>query len=586
VTGFHAPGFSLLLAAVLTLHPPLYTAPLPLVRAITVSGHVHFSSREILGHFGLPAGSPYSAEALTRGLRAVEDVYRAEGFLTASAVAADVRFDSDSSAVDIGLAIVPGRRSLVRAVTFSGATGLPASEAGALMDTKTGEPLRAEVLERDVDAVLRRYESLGHPFTQCSLAVVSLRAGEAHDSIDLVLGVTEGPLIRISEVRVEGTEETDPAVVIRESRIRTGDLYLPETMEAVRRRLNRLAIFEEVAEPELFLRDGGGGLLLRVREGPTSTFDGVVGYLPPPPDGEATVTGLVSVSMRNLFGTGRKFSARWQRDDRFSRELAVRYLEPWIAGAPINVEGGFRQRQQDSLYVRNTIDLRLELMLSEELSGGVSVAWDRLIPSGDSLAQQGLRTSATAIGAFLRYDSRDDRISPKSGVHYESEILVGRRQRSSGPGANELSGTVQRYSVGLELFLPVSGSQVVAVGGHGRQVRTDSPEEGELERFGGTRTLRGYRENEFAGTAVVWGNLEYRFLTGGRSYIYGFVDAGFYSRPADERSGRETTNALKSGYGIGLLTGTPLGYLGVGFALGRGDGISNGKIHVGLINDF
>jgi outer membrane protein insertion porin family len=393
--------------------------------------------------------------------------------------------------------------------------------------------------------------------------------------------------VRIEEIRVEGVEETDPWVLIRETRIRMGEVYLARMGDAVRRRLSRLGIFTDVAEPELFVREQKGGLLLRVTEGPTNSFDGILGYLPAPPSGgEATVSGFVAVSMRNLFGSGRRFNARWQRDDRSSRELSVRYLEPWIAGVPVNGEVGFRQRQQDSLFVKNSIDVAAELMISEVLSAGVSASWDRLIPAGDTLDQRHGRTSAIGLGAFLRYDSRDDRICPTSGIRYGTDIQVGQRKRTPVPGRQETSGSIQRYGIDLELFVPVSRRQVVAVAVHGRQVRTAEPEEGEMERFGGTHTLRGYRENEFAGTNVVWSNLEYRFLLGRRSFLYGFADVGYYSRPADERLARAALESLKSGFGIGLLTETPLGHLGVSFALGRGDGIGSGKIHVGLMNEF
>ena len=47
--------------------------------------------------------------------------------------------------------------------------------------------------------------------------------------------------------------------------------------------------------------------MIRVQEGNTNTFDGVVGYMPGTGTGdEGYLTGLVSVSMRNLFGTARK----------------------------------------------------------------------------------------------------------------------------------------------------------------------------------------------------------------------------------------------------------------------------------------
>ena len=100
--------------------------------------------------------------------------------------------------------------------------------------------------------------------------------------------------------------------------------------------------------------------------------------------------------------------------------------------------------------------------------------------------------------------------------------------------------------------------------------------------FGGFETLRGYREDQFHGTAVAWVNLEYRFLLGRRTRIFLFNDWGFYQYK--DVSG--TVNDILPGYGIGLRFESPLGVMGVDYGFGRGDTFSTGKIHFGIINTF
>ena len=102
-------------------------------------------------------------------------------------------------------------------------------------------------------------------------------------------------------------------------------------------------------------------------------------------------------------------------------------------------------------------------------------------------------------------------------------------------------------------------------------------------RFGGARTLRGYRENQFNGSKVAWANLEYRYLLARRSRVFVFLDSGYYWRRLD--SG-ESVEGYKLGYGFGLRIETGLGIISVDYGLGEGDGILAGKVHVGLINQF
>jgi outer membrane protein insertion porin family len=107
-----------------------------------------------------------------------------------------------------------------------------------------------------------------------------------------------------------------------------------------------------------------------------------------------------------------------------------------------------------------------------------------------------------------------------------------------------------------------------------------------MYRFGGATTLRGYRENQFLGSRIAWTNAEYRFILARHSYFFGFFDTGYYFRPADNVSSVPGAESFRYGYGIGIRMDSPLGNIGVSFALGQGDSFSTAKIHIGLLNEF
>ena len=100
--------------------------------------------------------------------------------------------------------------------------------------------------------------------------------------------------------------------------------------------------------------------------------------------------------------------------------------------------------------------------------------------------------------------------------------------------------------------------------------------------FGGSRSLRGYRENQFRGKVISWANLEYRFILGRNSRLFLFNDWGWYQIP----QASEIKEELLPGYGLGFRFETGLGILGVDYGLGKGDSFGQGKIHFGLINMF
>jgi outer membrane protein insertion porin family len=525
------------------------------------------------------AGGSWNERILQEDCARIRERYRQEGYWHATAALQNLRFSGDSSAVDIEIAVQEGAPTRVAGITLAGLTAVGVEEALGSFEVRTGDPFRQDLLERDLAWLLRRLEELGYPFAEARVEDAVLR-GE--DSLDLAIEVRQGSLLTIDEVRIEGARETDPAYIVRETRIRRGEPYTPERLEAVRDRLNRLNIFASVAEPELTVREGKGGVVIRVQEGSTNTFDGVAGYVPASSSGgEGYLTGLVSLSMRNLFGTGRKLAFRWEKLDRKTQELGVRYAEPWLFGLPVGLGGGFEQRQQDTAFVRRVADLRLEFLVTDRLTAGLVGSTESVIPSADTTIRRSYRSSALTVGADVAYDSRDDAVSPTEGVRYGADYHYGTKAL---PREGRVS--LQRAGLDLELYVTTFRRQVLAIGLHGRQVEGSTLQEGEMYRFGGTKTLRGYRENEFLGSRVAWGNLEYRLLAGRRSFFYGFLDGGYYQRPSDPVSGSAGAEAFKVGIGVGVRLDTALGNMAVSFAFGEGDSFSTGKIHVGLLGDF
>jgi outer membrane protein insertion porin family len=229
-------------------------------------------------------------------------------------------------------------------------------------------------------------------------------------------------------------------------------------------------------------------------------------------------------------------------------------------------------------------------MITEELSVGVLLRSEVVIPSIDSTHVSTTRqSSTTALGANILYDTRNDLYNPTGGARYRMEYSYGNKKISTDPLRpiiDQGTSPVRKLLVDLDFYVTTFARQIVAVGVHGYEVRGNDIQESDMFRFGGARTLRGYRENQFIGSRVAWTNAEYRFLVGRRSFIFGFLDNGYYSRPADLERNIPAEDGFKYGYGFGLRTDSPLGYISVSFALGQGDSFSQGKIHIGLINDF
>jgi outer membrane protein insertion porin family len=571
--------------------PPVVKGQVPLtVHFVEFEGNHTLSANQLTTILLTKRGDPFSESLLSNDLERILDLYKDHAYLHTRIDSMRVQRDTITRDVEVRIFLTEGKPSVVRHIEFDGSQNLIAGELYASMQLHEGDPFLPSLLEQDIQTLLQYYENKGFPLSKISVQNISFANSADEMSVTLHLQIDEGKAMCISELRIEGNKTTKDYVIMREARLRENELFRGDLPERIKRRLDHLQLFLSVPLPELYLiKDKQAGLLVRVEEGNQNNFDGVIGYVPSTVSGESGyMTGLVNLSLRNLFGTGRKLSVRWFQETKSSQETELHYFEPWIASYPVNAQLGFFQRKQDSTFVRIQYDIATELMITEEFSVGISFLQNNVYPSERYNGEKVIAESRTmSFGAFIKYDSRDNPVTPTNGIFYSTEYQTGTKQTLSSDAFPVGSkSTTRRVVFDLSYYLSPFLRQVLATELHLRDFSNDHADVSDLFRIGGATTLRGYREGFFLGSRLVWINLEYRFLVASRSYLYGFTDIGYIVQPGFAAADRKASEQSKIGYGIGVRMDSALGLIGVSIALGEGDTFSTSKIHIRLINEF
>jgi outer membrane protein assembly factor BamA len=566
----------------------------PRISSIEFYGNTFFSQRELLEKIPVKIGA--ASSQIEQINRLLAEVYRTEGFYSFTIDSTKQIVNGDATSMKILFFLNEDIRTTISEINVVGNSAISSNELLSLIETKTSLPLNEQLLESDIQSVLQLYSRRGFPFSKIVSDSIHI---DPHDGSRLIvkLMIDEGAQVFLDEIQIEGNSTTTAQVIVREARINKGEVFDQEKIVRIQRRLERMQLFSSVSEPQLYIASQisgdslRGGLLISVREGNTNTFDGILGYVPSTvPNTDGYFTGNVFVAMRNLFGTGRKAMIRWQRETETTQEIEIQYREPWLFGFPLNLGGTFFQRKQDSTYVKTKLEVRGDLIVTEEFSVAGDVTSESVYPSADLQQFSIFESNTLFIGAEIQYDTRDNLRNPSSGVRYSTTVQQGRKS-ISGPEkylylATERNFSIQRYSVDVEVFIATFARQVIMIGIHGKQTTSSRLELSDLYQFGGTNTMRGYRENQFFASQLAYMNSEYRFLTGRASSLFGFVDGGYFSRPSDALRGITRQEKSLYGFGVGARIETGLGILNISYALGQGDSFSNGKIHAGIINEF
>lgn len=563
------------------------------LKRIEITGNHYFSEEEILEMLNIHHGTIATFNEIHQALPGLIEAYQAQGYFFCKIDSFVFQVDSTHVESYLDLQIDEGPIAKIGALVLDGLDESQKEQLLNQFESRPGRYFRDDLLHQDIERALIWAENHGYPFCEIKIQRIEISARKADEiRLEILLDVTLGSVVKLDEITVQGNDITRKNVIVRELRFKSGKLYNHQKISEIPQRLMKLGLFKAVDQPAIYrTRAGEYGLSIRIQEGNPNKFDGVIGYTPGTAKIRGYFTGLLNLSLGNLLGTGRQVDARWQKKDRDSQELGFYYMEPWLLGYPVHCGFEFQQKIQDTTYIQRNWFLEIQLPLSENFTAFSKIGLQQIRPDSLGTVLYGIPKSNTqnfTLGLF--YDTRDDAINPLRGLRYQASLEFGRKKllgvKESQTAAQEDTRFEQKkVSIDFDWFIPLFKWQVLSLSLHGRQITSNETIVAITDqfRFGGARTLRGYREEQFRGSQIAWINFEYRYLLARRSRVFLFIDSGYFSRKT--QAGLKI-NAFKMGYGFGLRLQTGLGMMGVDYGLGEGSGLLSGLVHVGLINEF
>ena len=446
--------------------------------------------------------------------------------------------------------------------------------------TRPGERFWPDSLRRDLRDTAAEYAARGYG---AAALVPDLQVADGGRTVDVTVRVDQGAPSDVVAVELVGGRGPNRAFASRRAGltgpVRPGDL----DRERVRRALLSSGLYTEVGDPSLAVDGDGLVLQVPVVESPPGAFDVVLGYLPPAGGAGGGVVGRGRVDLRNLFGGGRTASAQLERTPGLASAFALDVADPFVLGTPFGAGVSFAGEARDSTLSRQRFGADVRYAFDPTLEVSLSLARESVRPGTFGAREVGgaarvRRSDEVLAGVGFRLVRVDDVRAPRRGVTLAVLVEQGRRAGAETSGRRRLAARSRGY-------LPTLRRQAVVLGLDAtvtqRELGTDlRADEGDLVRFGGATSFRGYDEASLLAASYLRAVAEYRVLFDATTFAFAFLDAGGLDRPALADLDRQRRGLL--GYGAGLQFSTGLGLATVTYALNPDLGAGRGKVHVGL----
>lgn len=493
--------------------------------------------------------------------------------------------------------------SVIQAVV-SDISQWPEVSPGSLLNPKSFWAFR--------EKLMRRFEDAGYPFARFRFDA----SGIYNDQWIASLRAEPGPFYRIEQITNDGKLRLRKKFLEQYLGISPGDYFSISKLGLISGRLNKLGFVKETREWDLSLLGTGAIINLHLDPNKSSKFNFIAGLMPSNQQlgGKLLLTGEADLDLKNIFNEGESLLLRWQQLQVQSPRLQIAFEKPYLFGLPAGMDLGFNLLKKDSSFL--TIDVRLGIV--NEINGNTKVRlflqqYSSVLINPDTMQikstgrlPQFLDVRATFAGFELSKNGMDLFPKTRKGWNWQFSITGGQRTiirndniislisdaRGRPFNFSKLYDTIPGKSAQgkltgrAEQFYPLGKQGVVKLGVLTGWLLTGSPQLNELFQVGGFKTIRGFDEESIYASGFGTGTLEYRYLLGPASYLYGFTDVAYLENRA--RTGM--WRGWLTGVGAGLTFDTKAGQFNLAYAVGKRHNVPfnlrESKIHFGIISLF
>lgn len=390
--------------------------------------------------------------------------------------------------------------------------------------------------------------------------------------------VQPGDVVYASDVIFEGNRQNSESYLTKISGYHDSMLVSPQGLKELTEKLESSELFESVELAEYVNVDDKATVLIQLQERSLNSFDGLLGYVPDA-QGDGQIVGDMELSLWNALSQGNGIELMYKRLRPETSRLEFGVSQKWIGNLPVNLDAGFHFFQNDSTYQSRSQKLGGEYDFRNGLRLKGEIHRQTTTTSRITDIEPGGTLNMAELG-FV-FSTLNGREIPRQGVYLEA--IFGTGSKSLEIDSMKVF-PVRTMMVSGRWYLPVFGQSGVAIRSFTQFFMTDYFSDADLYRLGGAKSIRGYAEEQFRASRMVWGDVEYRFHTDASSYLFLFGAIGGYHRPrlVSETDAHFKTTEYLNSFGLGLSYKIRVGRLTFTYALSPQETIGNGKVHVGI----
>jgi len=361
----------------------------------------------------------------------------------------------------------------------------------------------------------------------------------------------------INKVVVKGYDDFPKSFLKNHFNIRANSVFNEKKIKNISEISKNLQFVSEIKTPEVLFTKDSTFLYLYLKKRKNNSFDGLINFATKE-NGDLLLNGNIDLELNNILNTGEKFKLFWNKIEDERQEFEIALKTPYIFNSKITPELSFSIYKQDSTFLNTKFDSKIFYNLNTKIKFALTYNSESSINLDKRIENNIENFSNYFIGFQFEF------VVPKNDFFFNDKILLKINPSIGERNLNSNSTNQIKIETTASYIWELNSRNSIYIKNTNGFLKSNTYLNNELFRIGGPKSIRGFNEQSIFVDQYIMINLEYRFFTSEKSYLYTITD---FAKTAT----LENTKNLNS-LGLGFLFINKNSLININSSIARNEG--------------
>ena len=407
-----------------------------------------------------------------------------------------------------------------------------------------------EKLQATLSEISTNLELEGKSFSKVKLKNITIKS----KTLFAHLIINPSKKRTLNKVIIKGYENFPKSYLKNYFNIKSSDIFNQQKISEISEASNNLDFIKEIKSPEILFTKDSTLLYMYLKKHQNNSFDGIIGFASKE-NGDLLFNGNLEIQLNNILNTGEKYGLFWNSIGEEKQELKLNTEIPYIFNSRFSPELTFSIYKQDSTFINSKFDSKIGYHINSKIKLSLTYNAEKSENLKEKLSNNIETYSNYFLGLQLKYSI------PKNDYFLNNKFQL---DINPSFGSRETTNkTTNQFKLeGSTSYLwELNSRNSLFIKNKTGYLNSDSYINNELFRIGGASSIRGFNEQSLFTNKYTFVNLEYRYLTSEKSYLYTITDL------AKVNLNSKKQNLI--GLGLGYLFNTSNSQINMSLSLGK-----------------